>query len=444
MEPLISIIMPLYNAERFLEETLVSINKQVFQDYELICINDGSNDRTVDIVQRFQGDDSRIKLLHNGKRFGAAISRNRGVKEAKGKYIIFLDGDDIFDEEMLLLAYEKAEDVQAEIVMFEMTHALSEDIYKECAVVHSTEYILKFCTDCISVYDIKVCDFLRWSSGTCNKLFLREFINSNNLEFQDVPSNNDTYFVDMSFFLAKRIVLLNSPRMLLHARDHYTPDRISVERDPMCIYYAMKKVKEELIGRGLFGKAYKIFLYRAFDYMIIGLKNAKNAEIQEKFFHFLLDKGFNDLLQENGYEMDQFLKNKKAEFINWKLGKGWEKIESIFEIFLEENFEIIGNIFQECKMKNLSMGIWGAGENGKRFITFCKKHKLDIDKVIDMDESKCGKVIEGYQIVSSKNAYNTNIIIFTPVRGYASVKKMMYQNKKDVRIINLNDLICFT
>ena len=93
--PGISIIMPLYNAARFLEESLESIRKQSFQDFELICINDASTDNTIQILQTFQIKDSRIKILSNDERRGAAFSRNRGMREAKGTYLSFLDGGDI-------------------------------------------------------------------------------------------------------------------------------------------------------------------------------------------------------------------------------------------------------------------------------------------------------------------------------------------------------------
>lgn len=444
MKPIISIIMPLYNAARFLEETLVSISEQTFQDYELVCINDGSNDNTVNIVQKFQERDSRIKILHNEERCGAAAARNRGIRAAKGKYLVFLDGDDIFDEEMLTLSYEKAEKNSAEIVMFEAMHVQSEDIYKKRLVEHSKEYISKLCKTPISVNDIKVCDFLMWSSGTCNKLFLREFINNNHLEFQNLSCDNDTYFVDMAFFLANRIILLDSSQIMLYARDHFTSSRISTERDPMCIYYAMAKVKEELKRRSIFQKVYKIYNYRAFNYMIVGLKGAKNAETRENFFNFLVREGFNNLLAEYGHEygIDRFLEEKKNAFIKWGLKGGWEKVESSYEVFLEENLEEIRNVFVDGRTRKLRIGIWGAGENGRKFITFCNKYNMQIDLVIDMDETKQGQLIEGYCIRSPQAAEELDIILFTPRVGYAFCKEILQNYSENIKVIDLNSFMC--
>ena len=126
--PEISIIMPLYNAEKYLKDSFDSIFHQTFGDFELICIDDASIDATLKVVTAYQYEDERVKVLRNQKRSGAACARNKGVKEAKGKYLIFLDGDDIFDMYMLEEAHKQAEDKHADVVIFEYKHVPSEKI----------------------------------------------------------------------------------------------------------------------------------------------------------------------------------------------------------------------------------------------------------------------------------------------------------------------------
>ena len=92
----ISVVMPLYNAQKYLKESLDSILCQSFSNFELICINDDSSDDTENILKEYQSRDSRINIYKNAERSGAALSRNKGIEVAKGKYIIFLDGDDLF------------------------------------------------------------------------------------------------------------------------------------------------------------------------------------------------------------------------------------------------------------------------------------------------------------------------------------------------------------
>lgn len=91
----VSIIVPIYNAEKYLKKTICNIQKQSLIDIEIICVNDGSEDRSVDIIKHFQKKDPRIKYVFQSNK-GAGAARNLGIDHAKGKYIIFLDADDKF------------------------------------------------------------------------------------------------------------------------------------------------------------------------------------------------------------------------------------------------------------------------------------------------------------------------------------------------------------
>lgn len=96
---LVSIIMPLYNAADFVKETIESVLAQTYQNWELLITNDCSTDHSVQIVRSF--DDLRIKLFHNEKNSGAATTRNTSIAQASGRWIAFLDSDDLWDKEKL-------------------------------------------------------------------------------------------------------------------------------------------------------------------------------------------------------------------------------------------------------------------------------------------------------------------------------------------------------
>lgn len=98
-DPLVSIIMPCYNMENFLEESILSVLKQSYKNYELIIVDNGSSDGTLDIIYKYL--DENIILLEVNKNKGVVGSRNEGVRKAKGKYIAFLDSDDIWYPEKL-------------------------------------------------------------------------------------------------------------------------------------------------------------------------------------------------------------------------------------------------------------------------------------------------------------------------------------------------------
>lgn len=100
-KPLVSVITPLYNAESFIEATIRSVQSQTFTDWEYIIIDDVSTDGGPEIVRRIAQEDSRIKLLSLPINSGAGISRNTGIEAARGRYLAFLDSDDIWEPEKL-------------------------------------------------------------------------------------------------------------------------------------------------------------------------------------------------------------------------------------------------------------------------------------------------------------------------------------------------------
>lgn len=97
----VSIITPTYNSERFIAETILSVQAQTYQDWEMIIVDDCSTDRTAEIVASFQEKDSRIKYFYNSTNKGSALSRNLALQKAKGKWIAFLDSDDLWHPEKL-------------------------------------------------------------------------------------------------------------------------------------------------------------------------------------------------------------------------------------------------------------------------------------------------------------------------------------------------------
>ena len=95
---MISIVTPVYNSENYIEETIKSVLEQSYTDWEWILVDDGSADRSAEIIEQY--NDSRIRLIRQ-KNKGAAAARNRGIEAAKGRYIAFLDADDIWDPNKL-------------------------------------------------------------------------------------------------------------------------------------------------------------------------------------------------------------------------------------------------------------------------------------------------------------------------------------------------------
>ena len=112
----VSVIIPAYNAEKHIENSLASIVSQKFENFELIVVNDGSKDRTVQKAESIlSGSGLKYKIISQENQ-GVSVARNRGLQEARGKYIFFLDSDDFIGKDCLLKLYNKAETQHADIV----------------------------------------------------------------------------------------------------------------------------------------------------------------------------------------------------------------------------------------------------------------------------------------------------------------------------------------
>lgn len=95
---MISIVTPVYNAASFIRQTMEMVKAQTYTDWELILVDDGSKDNSLEVIEAYLKEmpDERIRLIKKGKNEGAALTRNRGIQEAKGRYIAFLDADDVW------------------------------------------------------------------------------------------------------------------------------------------------------------------------------------------------------------------------------------------------------------------------------------------------------------------------------------------------------------
>lgn len=113
----ISIIVPVYNAERYLQCCINSLITQTFKNIEIIIINDGSTDNSANICNYFAQKDERIKVIHQ-MNLGLSSARNNGISVAKGKYILFVDADDWLEANSLEIIYNSAEKSGADLVMF--------------------------------------------------------------------------------------------------------------------------------------------------------------------------------------------------------------------------------------------------------------------------------------------------------------------------------------
>lgn len=115
----LSVTIATYNVQDFIRESLDSIINQSFQDFEIICIDDGSKDKTVEILNEYASKDDRIKIITKKKNQGLAVARNESLALANGKYIVFFDGDDIYDTSLFEKAINLLEKEKSDVVIWD-------------------------------------------------------------------------------------------------------------------------------------------------------------------------------------------------------------------------------------------------------------------------------------------------------------------------------------
>ena len=207
----VSVVIPVYNAEKYIGECLDSLISQTFSDIEIVCVNDGSSDGSLRVLEEYAECDERIRVFtkeNEGK--GAASARNMGLENACGEYIQFVDNDDFFEPDMIESLVKKAEDTEAEVVVFrgqfyddskgcitgplphpDLQYAPSEDgfSWKECP-----EYICE------------IADFYAW-----NKFYKRQLLIDNDLKFTPNPIADDQDISMLAPIYAKKVAVIDRP-----------------------------------------------------------------------------------------------------------------------------------------------------------------------------------------------------------------------------------------
>jgi len=122
MQPLVSIITPMFNNKNVIEETILSVINQTFTNWELLLIDDCSTDNTIKVVESYLEKDTRIRLLKHSENKGAAEARNLGTKMAKGKYIAFLDADDLWKKTKLELQLKALDSNETDVCFGSYEH----------------------------------------------------------------------------------------------------------------------------------------------------------------------------------------------------------------------------------------------------------------------------------------------------------------------------------
>lgn len=199
----VSVVVPVYNVEKYIERCIVSVESQGFTDWELLLIDDGSTDASGRICREYVHKDEKIKYFFQRNQ-GQGIARNNGVQKANGKYILFLDADDWIADDALDRLYHMAEMEKLEVLFFDQMVAENDASGKVHERLARLPILLTEPTDCKRTPEL----LCRLEGSVCDKLFLRELI----LDIKQ-PGHpyEDTSTLPIILSKAKRIGQLKAP-----------------------------------------------------------------------------------------------------------------------------------------------------------------------------------------------------------------------------------------
>lgn len=274
--PKASIIIPCYNAEKYLPDTLMSARNQTERDIEIICVDNNSTDATRDILEQAAAEDSRIQVLEE-KTAGEGPARQKGFVAATGKWLYFLDADDLMEPQLLEHAIARGENTDADLVIFR-TLTLN-DVTGEVLPI-GCSYMREWLPEEIDVFDPHewpkriLNSFQNWVH---NKLFRASYVHERNLSFQPLHRTADLLFTCRALTEAHHIALLDEYLHRFRINNANSAMATS-DRYPLDFYEALTALRDTLKEQGTWELYHDSYISWAAISVIANLEVARSLE----------------------------------------------------------------------------------------------------------------------------------------------------------------------
>lgn len=334
----VSIIIPVYNPRELLVKCLDSVINQTLRDIEIICIDDGSSDGSIDILNEFYQKDNRIKIFRQ-KNKGAGFSRNLGLEHANGDYIVFLDSDDWIEKDMCETLYKKAINSNCDLILFNAFRHLENNTTKD--LIHFPNNINENSETFTFDYTyIKNKVFNGYFGVIWCKFYKKTFLKENNIIFENHKMFQDVEFHIKTLLLAKKIAYCHNVFYhYIRIGQNSIQESYSTTEELMCFYDVMCGVREFLLNNNFMNE----FRMEYFDYSCYYFKTKLNnieQDYKEEFFTKI--KEFFKTMKATPKELEK-LHNEHVTFY--------------IHILNSENYEEYNKIHNEFNGQNLNSNV---------------------------------------------------------------------------------------
>lgn len=303
----VSVIVPVYNGSAYLHQCLDSICSQTLRNIEIICVDDGSTDNSLDILNGYAERDHRLYVIEK-EHSNAGDARNAGMEAAVGEYLSFLDADDYFEPDMLETVYDQAKEEDSDVCLFR-----SDRFDQKTGEYEDAPWTLRDREMPVhrpfSAHDAKDKIFNMSGCTAWDKLFRREFILKNSVFFQSNSSVNDMLFTFTALALAEKISVAED--VLAHMRVKHTKYfSKEIEYCTSCYAEALLKLKDSLTERGIYEEFKRSYVNWALDFCLYIMNEFEGVfsdlirqQLKLRFFEELDIYG---TTEEDFYDPDQY------------------------------------------------------------------------------------------------------------------------------------------
>lgn len=286
---LISIIVPIYNAEKYLDKCLQSIINQTLGNIEILLINDGSTDSSLEICKKYSERDSRIKII-NKKNEGVSVARNLGIEKATGEYIAFIDSDDWIDTEFCERLYSSVKKEKAELgicnyIKENLDFKEFYDIKINKKILYEEDIQKTFLSKLIERDEGERVHNLAGFRGPCAKLYKKEILNNYDIKFDENLVIGEDFLFNLNFLQKTKRITLDKG-YYYHYRTNFNSATMKYKKDCFKIYEEILKQLEEFLNKNdIYYKNKNRFYKLSIKYLLICLDNEFRKENEKNLFN---------------------------------------------------------------------------------------------------------------------------------------------------------------